>query len=357
MASGRINKITEKYEAYHLRNIKDTQSSINAIYLAMVDKVFKDIAYLKYSGYAKRSINTLLNERLTKLMEGFSKEILIAIENGIDLSWGLSATKRLEIAEAQYPGISDTLRKQIADPRAKALKEFKARKVQDLKLSDRVWNRQKELKKQLTDALQRGIAEGVPAKTLATQAKQFLKDPNRSFRRVSTYDPTTGGMKLVQSAPMKNYSPGRGVYKSSLQNAQRLATTEVNMSYRAADHEAWKDDPLVKGIRIKLSNNHPAYDICDSLVGVYPPGYKHVGFHPQCRCYTVPELVNQKEYSALEDAILSGKREPKIQRVSDIPDKAKEWYEKNGKKVKGYSTTPYFIADNQKYVKKYINKG
>src|SRR5690606_36428057 len=120
---------------------------------------------------------------------------------------------------------------------------------------------------------------------LATQQKQYLIEPDRLYRRVRDLDG-----KLVLSKAAKEYNPGRGIYRSSYKNAMRLARTETNMAYREADNTRYATSQILLGYEVRLSANHPRYDICDHLKGEYPKDFKFVGWHPQCMCYTVPKL-------------------------------------------------------------------
>ncbi|MDR2286961.1 MAG: hypothetical protein LBE04_05745 [Prevotellaceae bacterium] len=46
------------------------------------------------------------------------------------------------------------------------------------------------------------------------------------------------------------------VYRSAYKNALRLVRTEINAAYRCAEWESCQKDPLIKGYKIILSNNH-----------------------------------------------------------------------------------------------------
>ena len=117
-----------------------------------------------------------------------------------------------------------------------------------------------------------GILDGKPAAAMARDLKQYLKHPDKLFRRVRD---ERGILHLSKNAAA--FHPGQGVYRSSYQNARRLAVTETNMAYRTADHERWQNLDFVVGIEIHLSSNHTCKgrdgkphrfeDICDQLQG------------------------------------------------------------------------------------------
>ena len=100
-------------------------------------------------------------------------------------------------------------------------------------------------------SLDLAIGEGTPANQLASKIKQYLNDPDRFYRRFRikigekddgspiwgykwkrrVFDSESGGYKWIDDNP-KNYHPGRGVYRSSARNAQRLARSERDLSQR-----------------------------------------------------------------------------------------------------------------------------
>ena len=75
------------------------------------------------------------------------------------------------------------------------------------------------------------------------------------------------------------------MYRSSFQNALRVAATETNMAYRTADHTRWNQIDFVQGFEVRLSLSHNIYDICDHMKGYYPTSFLFVGWHPRCFCY------------------------------------------------------------------------
>ena len=174
--------------------------------------------------------------------------------------------------------------------------------------------------------------------------------------------------------------PGRGVYRSSYMNARRLAATETNIAYRTADHLRWQKMDFVVGIEIVLSDNHTIRlqpgektsdlpgqmradgtpkanavrtltDICDTLAGRYPKGFKFTGWHPHCRCRAVTILKTEEEMPRDTKRILDG-RQPSADSanaVTDTPEAFKNWVENNRDRIANGHSLPYFIRDNAKY--------
>ena len=192
---------------------------------------------------------------------------------------------------------------------------------------------------------------------MARDLKQYLKHPDKLFRRVRD---ERGILHFSKNAAA--FHPGQGVYRSSYQNARRLAVTETNMAYRTADHDRWQNLDFVVGIEIHLSGNHTCKgrdgkphrftDICNQQKGKYPKDFKFTGWHPHCRCYATSILKTEEEMDADTQRILNG--EPvdgeSVNKVEDVPENFKDWMEKNDERVKSQTTVPYFIKDNLKYL-------
>ncbi len=144
-----------------------------------------------------------------------------------------------------------------------ALKAFQQRKAEGMNLAQRVWKLSEQYKAELEESISAAIAPGTSAMELAAEVKKYLKEPDKRFRRVRD---KFGNLQLSKNA--KAYHPGRGVYRSSARNAQRLARTEINMAYRTAEQTRWKQFDFVVGYEVKTTQNGMHIeDICDQLAG------------------------------------------------------------------------------------------
>jgi hypothetical protein len=165
---------------------------------------------------------------------------------------------------------------------------------------------------------------------------------------------------------MRETKTGVGVYKSAYKNAMRLARTETNMAYRKADNVRWSTMDFIVGQEVRLSNNHttikngkvvPLIDICDTLQGKYPKDFVFTGWHPQCRCYTIPIMKTEEENAEDLHRILSGE-EPlpessSVNFVKNVPDNFKQWSQDNAERIDivlGRGKEAYFIRDNKQYI-------
>jgi hypothetical protein len=247
-----------------------------------------------------------------------------------------------------------------------------------LNLSQRVWDYTKQHKTNLEDSLDLAIGEGTPANSLASKITQYLREPDRVYKRFRirtgtnedgtpkygsilkrrTFDKETGLYKWVDE-PKSAYKPGTGVYRSSYRNAQRLARTETNIAYRTADYERWQQLDFVIGIEIRLSNNHPYTDICDFNQGVYPKTFKWTGWHSNCRCYQVSKLASPEEIDEMMNKIMDGEDTFGIaQQIDTYPKEYIQWIRTNASRIvqaEKRGTLPYFIRDNKRITDAIIN--
>lgn len=225
-----------------------------------------------------------------------------------------------------------------------------------VQLSPKVWKTVESSRKELEIIIQNNIIEGKGADVASREVRQYLKDPNRLFRRVK--DKKTGEYKLSKAA--QQYHPGQGKYRSSYMNARRLTVTEMNMATQAAESAAYASNPLIAGYEIRLSNNHtvkdpskkggvkPLHDICDELQGNYPATFKFTGWHPHCRCSMVPILISAEERKKLAQARAEGKDYQPKGVITDVPDNYKQWVADNMDRIENAKTLPYFLQDNGK---------
>jgi hypothetical protein len=202
-----------------------------------------------------------------------------------------------------------------------------------------------QFKEEIEMGLDVGIRNGVPANKMTRDLKQYLRHPDKLFRRVRDEH---GQLQLSKAA--KAYHPGRGVYRSSYKNARRLTATETNMAYRTADYERWQQLDFVVGIKIEPSVNNHETDICDDLAGKYPKDFKWTGWHPHCRCHALTILKTEKELDADTERILNGEEpsQESVNKVEAMPENFSKWVTKNQERIEKAKSLPYWIKDNKK---------
>lgn len=285
--------------------------------------------------------------RAEKLVKSLQNNIETVILNGTEHEWTLSNNKNNELARRVFGDSIGKLSK-IQEQRyfsnnLDALATFQKRKVAGLGLSQRVWKYTEQFKHEIELGIDIGLRDRLPATEMGRSLRDYLQNPDKLFRRVRDEH---GVLRLSKAA--KAYSPGRGVYRSSVRNAERLARTETNMSYRTSDYERWQQFDFVVGIEIRRSNNRSCYcPMCDGLVGKYPKEFKFVGWHPNCRCYAVPILKTIKELQAETEQIIQGEQTTtkSVNEVKKLPEGYSEWILDNKDRFND-DNTPYFIRDN-----------
>lgn len=324
------------------------------------------------------------SEQVTPMLRNMYSRIYQTIRKGVEREWLKSNEHTDELVKAVFgeSAIENQFFAKYFQHNQEAMNAFFSRKTgaSGLNLSQRVWRYTGAYKKELENTLDLAIGEGTAANRLATTIQKYLNDTDRWYRRFRVkvgedengnpvygrvwkrriYDKESQSYKWIDDNP-KDYHPGRGVYRSSYRNAQRLARTETNIAYRTAEYDRWQDMPFVIGIEIKLSNNHTVPDICDDLKGIYPKTIKWTGWHPNCRCYQVPVLATHGEVEKMIDYILDGKSPNSVEcadEVTDIPKHFVRWARDNAErmeKAKGAGTLPYFYKDNERRIANALN--
>lgn len=345
---------TNKYDRQHQSNMSAYEREIDRLYRQIVSKTvaiglslrdFNPDRLFSFDDYP--AIKKQVEKLLQKLQDGVSSIIL----NGIKSEWTLANNKNSELARQVFgDNISKLTKEQerrYFSTNDSAREAFEKRKVNGLNLSDRVWRYTDQFKSEIELGLDIGIRNGLSADEMSQELRQYLKYPDKLFRRVRDEH---GELQLSKRAAA--FHPGRGVYRSSYKNARRLAATETNIAYMTADYERWQQLDFVVGIEIKLSNNHPEPDICDDLKGRYPKDFKFTGWHPHCRCRAVTILKTDEEIAEDTRRILDGKPldGKSVNRVDDVPDNFKKWLQDNRERAKRSYSMPYFIKDNPKYL-------
>lgn len=346
----RLNKYSSKVEGYFDEATKEVLRLVQATDID-TSKTFTLDDYPRL----KNKVIEVIKDLYTKLYR--------EIKSGTSDEWD-SANKTTDSFIKSILGDDVINNNNFADyfnRNLEALNAFQSRKTLSggLDLSKRIWKYLDQYRYELELSLEISIGKGLSAATTAKQVKQYLKEPDKLFRRVRDEKGN-----LQQSKAAKLYNPGAGVYKSSYQNALRLARTEINMAYRLADWYRWQTLDFVIGIEIRLSNNHtikdsrtgevrPLKDICDELIGRYPKTFKFTGWHPNCRCIALPIIQVDKEFmQQLRNKINNGES-IKPRTINKYPTQFKDWVETNRDKIekaKSRGTLPYWLRDNMSVI-------
>lgn len=370
--------------------------NVRRLYATATDELLKLSAMKAANGVSAAfsfSDSKRLSEQANAILRALYSGVYNEIKGGVIAEWG-NANKSCDalitsifgrkVKEDNHYARYFARNKESVDAFFKRKSEYGG-----LNLSQRVWKYVGDFKTEMEMALSVAMGEGKSAATISREVRKYLQRPDMMFRRFrvktgeqdifdadgnvvrkepvygrvwkrKAVDAVTGNVSW-QTVNLKDYSFGRGVYRSSHKNAMRLARTETNMAYRTADQERWRQLDFVIGYRVVLSDNHPEPDICNDLSarrgekgsrGVYPKDFVFKGWHPQCRCYVVPILADEKEFDKIQEAILNDEPIPESKSVIREPNKYfQDWWKSNKKRVSEAQSLPYWVKDNPKYTK------
>ena len=343
-------KVT-RYEEQHSRNIERQSVKVASIF----DDLAKEAGRI---GWAARnttepftfnknkasliSVKKAVRESLSRV----EKSVLSAVE----VEWSLSNKKNDDIALSVASQHTEVLR-QLLGRNTEALEAFQKRKIDGITLSDRVWRLEDKVLSEIEASIDVALKSGTSAAQLSRLVRQYMVEPDKLFRRVRD---ERGALQLSKNA--KLFHPGQGVYRSSRANALRLARTEVNMAYRTADNVRWDDMDFIRGYEVKRSNNPYPCPICEALKGTYPKEFVFLGWHPNCRCYTVPVLGDADEFITRELLKLEGKEPPPFSaKEIPMPDNFISYVQNNSASLLNSADNgaePYYLKINKEFLSK-----
>lgn len=363
-------KKPDKWESRHKQRLSLYQRRVDALYTKACRELSRITANLReYSPWDAFSFKNhpSIQQSVESVLNGLKSGVTTIIVDGVNSEWTLANDKSNELSRQVFGDnvgkLSQEQYRRYFSDNDEARKAFLARKENGLSLSDRVWNYTSQFKNEIELGLDIGLRNGLSADEMTRELKQYLKHPDKLFRRVRD---ERGVLQLSKAAA--DFHPGKGVYRSSYKNALRLAVTETNMAYRTADHDRIQTMDFVVGIRVVLSNNHtvngmPLYDICDELSaplgstatkgrGCYPKDFKFTGWHPNCRCHVEFIQITQEEMDRMTQDTLDGKpwSGNSVNEVKDVPEEFKAWVQNNSPRIVKSNKLPYFMADNERYV-------
>nr|DAY10090.1 MAG TPA: minor capsid protein [Caudoviricetes sp.] len=265
---------------------------------------------------------------LLLLQRQFVGEMQTLIYSGTSVEWknsnifqDLVANKALKYYRVQVSGEHF---KHYFDSNSDQLKAFQARKDKGLNLSTKLWKQADIYKESLEATISTAIEKGMSATTLSKRISRYLKD-----------------WPSLQADYQERYAKATHCHDCEY-NSIRLARNEISMAYRTAEQLRWQKFDFILGYKIKLSDSHPKYDICDELMGDYPKDFRFAGWHPNCLCYTVPIVMSEEEY-------WSDNREDSPNKITDPPENFSKWVADNSKRVNDAierKTLPYWVRDN-----------
>ena len=279
-------------------------------------------------------------KRVGDLQARFVNDIQAIIYRGTSEEWKNSNEVQDLMADKvlkTYTAVIDREKYEVLyQTNSDALKAFQGRKDKGLNISDKLWQQSTIYKEELEAAISCAIQKGTSAVTLSKQISKYLLD-----------------FPSLQKDYKEKYGSAEHL-KDCEYRSIRLARSEINMAYRTAENERWKQMDFVVGYEIKLSGSHhhrmPHGDICDRLAGKYPKDFVWTGWHPNDLCYKIPILKTEEEFWAWDGRSEAGTGS--VNGVKDVPDNFKKWVISNQQRIddaEKRGTLPYFLKDNAAY--------
>mgnify|MGYP000434275986 FL=1 len=348
----------DKFKRALFQRTEGYAANIRAIYQDVVERLISLVLEIEPIYDSKKMFvfadYPTISDKANVLLRELYSRVYQTMQFSIVNEWEQSNLKSNELVRSVFGknAIDNKHFARFFERNKKAMDTFFSRKSEDggLNLSQRIWKYEGQFRQEMEMAIDCHIGEGMSANVMATKVKQYLNEPDKLFRRVRD---KRG--ELVLSKNAKAYHPGRGQYRSSYRNAQRLARSEPNIAYRTADHERWLQLDFVVGIEIKLSKNHPEKDICDKLAGRYPKDFIFKGWHSNCMCHAISVLASDDEIDMLTDKILAGEDMAGFKSKNEVTEPPRgfySWMQENEDRIEksnNRGTLPYWIKDNPKY--------
>lgn len=336
---------SNKNDSAHFNSVEKKAGKVQAVLDNLITDIVKN-ALLSNGGTSDGIFSFDKHPRLKRYFDSIVKqvtqEMVRVINDQTKDSWARGSKKAIDAVIPTLRNNSVLLKavKNSSEINLNALQSFQKRKTNGMNLSDRVWNITKTFKQEMEFALDLSIAEGKSAQDISKEVRKLLKNPNKASMMIRDKH----GNKTMKKLE-------KGVYQSSYKNAMRLARTENNIAYHSASYDKYNEFDFVVGIEVRLSNNLAHCPFCQSMAGKYPKDFKFTGWHPQCRCTTIPILKTPEEMQEDNDSLAQGK-EVSSSSVNEVktPNKAfMDYIALNRARIEGLKSKPYFYQDNMKY--------
>lgn len=323
------------------RRLARYMMQVRSIYDRLNEKAAAIVESVGYDGSVEFSFSDYpeVKRDLQLLQRRFVGEMQSLIYSGTSTEWknsntfqSLIARKALKFYRAQVDGEKS---KHYFQTNSDQLKAFQTRKDRGLNLSAKLWNQSQIYKDSLEATISTAVEKGMSAITLSKKLSQYLKD-----------------WPSLQADYQEKYGKATRCYDCEYRSI-RLARNEINLAYRTAEQERWRKFDFILGYKIRLSDSHPRYDICDDLQGVYPKDFNWALWHPNCLCFAVPVVMSEDEY-------WSDNRENSPNKVIAPPENFGKWVYDNSQRIQeaeSRGTLPYWVRDNKGFISQSIKTG
>lgn len=321
-----------KWRAHSIR-LARYASRVQSVYDTLSDEIAKAVVRTGYDGTApfRFADYPLTKKKFEEVQAAFVRDLRSLIYSYTSEEWKQSNLVQDLLADnaLKFYGVKRNSKKARVyyQTNSDALKAFQQRKDDGLDLSAKLWNQSKGYKEEMEYAISSAIEKGTSAVKLSKRLSKYLQDfPSLKH----DYKEKFGKAVTCQDCEYRSI---------------RLARSEINMAYRTAEQERWKQFDFVLGYEVKLTQNgRHVPDICDDLAGKYPKDFVFKGWHPNCMCYVIPILKTEEQFWNDED----------VSEIAEPPKNFTDWLEANAERIDKAAengTLPYWYTDNEMYVK------
>lgn len=327
MGIGKLIETSGPYKAWALQQRKefmelrlDQEQEIRAMYDDISRRISVQIAEGNLNKFDKSRLKRIQQEIKARVDE-LDGQLTINFDNYVkrNIKTGSMYAKQVTIDIVERAGITTISKSMIEDTfyrmNVNAVEAMWSRSRYGLKLSEQIWNKNQNYRKNINKILVSGVATGEDCVTVARGIEKYVKNGAKSFAK--------------DYPNMMSRMQGR-VPEDISYEALRLARTEMTSAYGMGTMKSATLNPANRGVKYILSASHPKYDICDEITsadrhgmgpGAYPideaPEYP---FHPNCLC--IMTMVNE-EPEELLNRLRAWEQDPLSQ-----PD-LEQWYQDN----------------------------
>lgn len=396
MAERDISKLTiAELKAYAATLDKESRAEIEREISRLV-KGISDDSYVRSllagNAYMALPVSELrkLNRVVSKRLDEFYDKVYVITNTSSSEAWRAGEQLQSKVARRKLPvKLYDALNERSVFVHRKQAMEMHQLSRPAFNKSARIWKA--GASDQIDTAIQLALANGDSADKLARDLRQYLREPERIYKRVEIYKRNAEGDKIIGSdgKPVRAveirrrvldertgkfrwigeedpYRPGRGVARSARANAMRMARNEIVKAYRASQLVQLRANPTAIGYRIILSNNHTHLnakgqaipytaaddEICDSGKGEYPLDWSWDGWHVNCRCIIIALFVPEKIIKQMAKAYAKGEDwnyDLNSYMINELPVSLIGWVGRHAEQMLGWKHLPEWVIKNEKY--------
>lgn len=254
-----------------------------AIFSMLASETASFVGTNNYTGEKPFRFNEFAKKDVNKLFSTFRNSLQTLILNGMTDEWSKSNTFQDTLADKVVKSFSKTNESQRNKWYATdngVLQSLLSRKVDGRSLNQRISRLVPVVQAILEIAISVGITKSKSVSVLGKRIALYLNDWRtlaKDYKKI---------YKKTLDVPSSEYL------------AVRLAKNEICLAYRTAEQYRWSNMDFIIGKSIRTSKGkHHKEDICDELAGDYPKDFRWTGWHINCMCYSVPLVMEEKQFS------------------------------------------------------------